>query len=159
MSRSLASSSEDTADAVSHMGQVRHLDASPLRGGAHPNRMQSHHAGIVLLCSVVTQFMSHFVVHACDRQSTSTCNSLDVNNLLVQAMKLIDMFGKVHEACQRLRLDTSQLEATSLPDVHQLRLTLCAHTVQLLVPISCVSDINSSVIEPFRRTAVSNSLK
>ncbi|KAL0040884.1 hypothetical protein WJX79_008605 [Trebouxia sp. C0005] len=96
MSRSLASSSEDTADAVSHMGQ---------------------------------------------------------------AMKLIDMFGKVHEACQRLRLDMSQLEATSLPDVHQLRLTLCAHTVQLLVPISSVSDINSSVIEPFRRTAFSNGLK
>ena len=103
--------------------------------------------------------MSHFVVHACDRQSRSTCDSLNVNNLLMQAMKLIDMFGKVHEACQRLRLDMSQLEATSLPDVHQLRMTLCAHTVQLLVPISCVSDINSSVIGPFRRTAVSNGLK
>ncbi len=126
---------------------------------ALPNRMQSHHAGIVLLCSLVTQIVAHFVVHACDRQSRSTCDSLNVNNLLMQAMKLIDMFGKVHEACQRLRLDMSQLEATSLPDVHQLRMTLCAHTVQLLVPISCVSDINSSVIGPFRRTAVSNGLK
>ncbi len=102
--------------------------------------------------------MSHIVVHACDRQSTSTCDSLNMN-LVMQAMKLIDMFGKVHEACQQLRLDMSQLEATSLPDVHQLRMTLCAHTVQLLVPISCVSDINSSVIEPFRRTSFSSGLK
>ena len=121
--------------------------------------MSSQHAGIVLLCSLVTQLMSHSVVHACDRQSTSTCSSLNVTNLLMQAMKLIDMFGKVHEACQRLRLDMSHLEATSLLDVHQLRMTLCAHTVQLLVPISCVSDINSSVIEPFRRTAFSTGLK
>lgn len=82
-----------------------------------------------------------------------------VNKLLVQAMKLTDMFGKVHEVCQRLRLDMSQLEATSMPDVHQLRMTLCAHTVQLLVPISCVSDINSSVIEPFRRASLTSGLK
>ncbi len=102
--------------------------------------------------------MSHFVVHACDRQSTSTCDSPNMN-LVMQAMKLIDMFGKVHEACQRLRLDMSQLEATTMPDVRRLRMTLCAHTVQLLVPISCVSDINSSVIEPFRRTSFSSGLK
>ncbi|DBB04235.1 TPA: hypothetical protein ACH3X1_013259 [Trebouxia sp. C0004] len=76
-----------------------------------------------------------------------------------QAMKLIDMFGKVHAVCRQLRLDVSHLETNSLPDIHQLRMTLCAHTVQLLVPMSCVSNINSSVIEPFKRRAVTDGLK
>ena len=43
---------------------------------ALPNRTRSQHAGIVLLCSLVTQCMSHFVVYA-GEQTVGAGNEAD----------------------------------------------------------------------------------
>ena len=74
-------------------------------------------------------------------------------------MVLIDMLGRVHEACQQLQLSMSEREAASISSVHHLRMTLCASMAQVLNPILCVSDISRDIVAAFRKTALLSSLK
>lgn len=73
-----------------------------------------------------------------------------------QAMKLLDLFSKIVEAGQQLRLS---LAYSMTSEIQQLRLQLLANLVQLLVPLAPVSDITASVIAPFRRVAVAAGLR
>lgn len=74
----------------------------------------------------------------------------------VQAMKLLDLFSKIVEAGQHLRLS---LAGSMTSEIQRLRLQLLANLVQLLVPLTSVSDITASVVAPFRRVAVSAGLR
>ena len=74
----------------------------------------------------------------------------------VQAMKLLDLFGKITEAGQQLRLSTAE---SMTSEIHQLRLQLLANIVQLLVPLAPVSDITTSLIASFREVAAGAGLR
>ena len=71
-------------------------------------------------------------------------------------MKLLDLFGKITEAVQQLRLSMAE-SMTSV--IHQLRLQLLANAVQLLVPLAPVSDITASLVAPFRKVATGAGLR
>ena len=64
---------------------------------------------------------------------------------------MLDLFGKITEAGQQLRLSLAE---SMTSEIHRLRLQLLANAVQLLVPLAPVSDITASLIAPFRKVAV-----
>lgn len=74
----------------------------------------------------------------------------------VQAMKLLDLFSKIVEAGQDLRLSVA---GSMTSEIQRLRLQLLANLVQLLLPLTPVSDITASVTAPFRRVAVNAGLR
>ena len=73
-----------------------------------------------------------------------------------QAMKLLDLFSKINEAGQQLRVGMAEHMSA---EIQQLRLRLLANLVQLLVPLAAVSDLHRSVIAPFRKIAVTAGIR
>lgn len=71
-------------------------------------------------------------------------------------MKLLDLFGKIVEGGQQLKLSMAD---SMTCEIHQLRLQLLANIVQLLVPLAPVSDIAASLIAPFRKVAATANLR
>lgn len=71
-------------------------------------------------------------------------------------MKLLDLFGRITEAGQQLRLSMAE---SMTSEIQQLRLQLLANIVQLLVPLAPVSDITASVIAPFRKVTAGAGLR
>lgn len=74
----------------------------------------------------------------------------------VQAMKLLDLFSKIVEGGQQLKLSVAD---SMTSEIHQLRLQLLANIVQLLVPLAPVPDITASLIAPFRKVAATANLR
>ena len=163
MNRSLATPFESTADAVNHVAQVRVLldIFLPERPGMHA---ASLHAAIAIRVHDVYCSLEHSMVLMIQKTGISSVLLQDMP-FVTQAMKLVEQYSRLCEIgqrlCeigQRLKLDVSQ-DSSKGSDVHQMRMRLCASMVQLLVPITCVSDINCNVIAAFRKTALMNGLR
>ena len=156
MNRSLATPFESTADAVNLVAQVRVLldILLPERPGMHA---ASLHAAIAIRVQYVYCSLEHSKVLMIQKTGISSALLQDMP-FVTQAMKLVEQYSRLCEISQRLELDVSQ-DSSKGSDVHQMRMRLCASMVQLLVPITCVSDINCNLIAAFRKTALMNGLR
>lgn len=75
---------------------------------------------------------------------------------LAQATKLLDLFSKINEAGQQLRVGMAEHMTA---EIQQLRLRLFANLVQLMVPLAPISDLHCSIIAPFRKIAAAAGIR
>ena len=70
----------------------------------------------------------------------------------LQAAKLVDVTSKLHEASGRMGLSKED-SGSKVTDIQQLRMTLCANMVQLLIQVPPIPDVHQKLIGPFRKAA------